>query len=212
MQRTPFEQQRQSMQAATQRSLGDTSGRAASVIGGREAGSSSGNGTVQPGGNQWHRFGEPSHSGNSGPQAAPQDGGWRRFGEPGSNRQMQEPSSARSPRTAPSSTPAYRPSERTAPSAPRSEPPARSNERPSRSDAGQRFSGGDGYQSSRAWGGQMNSPAPVRISPPIVRERAAPSYKAPRASAPSYSAPRGGGGSRPSAPSGGSRDSGHHGR
>ncbi len=241
VQRIPFEQQRQNIQANTRRSLGDTSGRGTGTFGGREAatstpgvtgrGSTNGgwrrgvetqapataNRPAESGGGQWHRFGEPSHTRDSVRSTPAQDGNGRRFGEPGNSRQMQEPagrSSDRSPRSEPGNSrqiqePAGRSMDRSprseparpepyrspAPSAPRSDPPARSNDRPSRSDAGwQRFGGNNtGAQSSRAWGGQVSTPAPVRISPPIVRDRSASSYSPSRGYAPSYNAPRGGG-------------------
>jgi hypothetical protein len=161
--------------------------------------------------NGWHTFNEtapsrqadtsrvPAGQGYSGepnttrpvPQYSPaprtpstqEDGGWRRFGEPAPSRPSAQSGMYRG--TQP--TPSY-------------EPPAREHTTPPRSDSGySRFGQAvpqyhpqyePRYESRvPSWSpsSRTSAPAPVRINPPIVSPRSAPSYSAPRSE--SHSAP-----------------------
>ena len=241
VQRTPFEQQQRTMQQMTA-SRGNFNENTA--IGGRPSGPSNSIGPSNSASHQWSRFGEPIHGSNSGAQAQmPRTGenlnngrssvsppasssstgnpGWRRFGAPsgsstaGPSRSYEPPSSASGRPTSQAPRGSGGPSYTPAP---------RNNFEP-------QISGG-----GRSSGGWNSAPGPVRISPPMVRERtpsygggsyhpAAPSFSSGSRPAPSFNGggrPSGGGGGRPSGgggrPSGGgggghsSGGGGHHGR
>jgi hypothetical protein len=230
-QRVPFEQQQRSMQQTTL-SRGNFS--ANTAVGSRPSGLSNsigqpGTGTTTHG---WSRFGEPIHGTNAtrpvqlpraeqnfnnsrgslAPSAGASNAGnpsWRRFGTPSSG-SLASPSRSYEPPS--------RGSDRPAAAAPRSfggstyTPPPRSNFEPQVSGGGRLSSG---------WNSNSGS---VRISPPIVRERApsygggsyhpAPSYSGGSRPSPSFNgggSPKssGGGGGRPSGGGGHSSSGGH---
>jgi hypothetical protein len=206
VERISFEQQRQTVEAAARRAFGNTAAPATSAQSSGRAGwprsapsTSAGSArqvNEQPSG--WHQFGEPSPARQAGTSRAPsgqaytaqpnapagrtpsgQDGTWRRFGEPSSSyRAAPQSGMYRSPEPAPR----YQ-----APVTPYSAPP--------RSESGyQRFGQAvpqyepryeprSGYGSSAGpprESGHTSAPAPVRINPPIVSSRPAPSRSAPR--------------------------------
>lgn len=113
-------------------------------------------GSDRQSGGDWHRFGQPSHNTNPAPTPAPDSnynrgGNWRRFGDTGDRGVDRAP--------APQPTPQYeRPERQYQPPPPRQDNPRQDNPR---------------QDNGRNWNqGRSNEPAPMRISPPIVRERA----------------------------------------
>lgn len=209
VQRVPFEQQRQHIEQSTRGISGDgfnrggdpggrgTAPSAGSAGGWRREGSSPAPAPVPSGNGQqgWHQFGTPGQhnapdysTGSAG--AAPGNANWRRFGDPNGgtySRPVQPQGATQTERSTP-----YR---YTPPASPQQEyrrwqPPQDSN---------------------RGYSGRSQQQAPMRISPPIVRERSAP---APRMeSRPQSSpAPSGGGGGGRSGGGGGGGDHGRRGR
>ena len=168
----------------------------------------------------WRRFGEPSHQNPANPTpnidrggrgaAEPQQdnnpnrGGWQRFGQPsGDSRGSGDPGRGariESDRGGRSSSPAPAPT----PQVERQDRGYRTFEsNPGSRDSGNRDSGNRGWNSG---GGRQSEP--VRISPPIIRERTEPPPAAPRYEAPRYEAPRGGGGGGDRGGGGGGGDRG----
>jgi hypothetical protein len=182
VQRVPFEQQRQVVESAARHAFGSAAvpSRAGWP---RSAASAPSNTAAQASRptNGWHTFGETAPSGQpNATRPAPQtprapsgqDGGWRRFGEPSPNR-----------------PPAQSGMYRNAEPAPRYEPPARPYSAPPRSESGyQRFGQAvpqyhpqsEPRYETRAPAFSPRESRPVRINPPIVSPRSAPSSSAPR--------------------------------
>jgi hypothetical protein len=209
VQRIPFEQQRQNAQAMARRTFGNTApaGSSAPQAAGRggwprtgqapQSAEPSGSRPIAPPSGELHQPSDPSQPARG--------GNWRRFGEPAPYRSTPQSNTYHSPEPAP-----------------RYEPPARSSTPGASYDGGyQRFGQTAPQYQSAPYGGQSNSrlnsgggwpardatrmsaPAPVRISPPIVKQRSTPSYSAPRS---------GGGEHRPAPPSRGSESGGSHSR